>query len=467
MSSTTITTYETDWLGSRPVFYNERTGLVSHAITDVIDPSRIELHPEGFNNYLEFGYAVFGQTALVDIKYLPHSTRLTKTAEGSLKEEKLPDIAETLLAHTRSEHDVLEHFAQAIATWEKTTSGTIVLPLSGGFDSRLLAHSLRGNNRVRAFTYGTSYQQSRSFEVINARVLAASLGLSWEQIPLHDFLGRIPNWEEHYSVATHAHGMYQMEFYEAIKNKVGSGTVLSGIIGDAWAGSVKIPPITTTEDVPALGYSHGMHADRGESLIKSGDELKQTYFTTHRTKLLDERWRVIESMRFKIVLLSYLLRTPEHFGFASWSPFLIPEIALSMLSLPLERRQNRQWQRDYFKQHASLNLERHLLKDRKNVLNLTALEETPLPPLDTTVLGPYVKPAYLTWINTTLVGAARTLRHKRLLATPASLLGFFPGLHSLPGRLGLDPYTLKNEESRALNAYLVLHPIQTVLNMRR
>ena len=78
-----------------------------------------------------------------------------------------------------------------------------------------------------------------------------------------------------------------------------------------------------------------------------------------------------------------------------------------------------------------------------------------------------MKPAYIEWINTTLARAPKTLAYKRLRSLPASIFYLFPGIHTLPSRLGLDPYTLKSEESKALNAYLVLHPIQTVLNMRR
>jgi hypothetical protein len=463
------TSLQTDWLGSEPVFYNERTGAVGHSVHDVIDYAHIELHPEGFNNYLAFGYSVFGQTPLRDVKYLPHSSRLTRTADNALSVERLPDIAETHLTTTTSEGEALERFAHSVATWERSFTKEIVLPLSGGFDSRLLNHFITDKERVRAFTYGTSEVPAWSFEVINARAIAQALGERWERINLTDFFGRIDDWEALYGPATHAHGMYQLEFFSQVKNRVGTGAqVLSGIIGDAWAGSVKIPPITTPDELTPLGYSHGMHADVDASLMKSGGDLRHEYFGTHTERLHDPRWRVLESMRFKMVLLSYLLAVPRSLGFPTWSPFIVPEVALGMLTIDPARRVNRQWQRDFFSKYPALNVERRLIKDRKNTLNLQALRtQKPLPPLHVSLLGQYVKPDYIEWINSTLARAPRTLAHKRLLATPASLFYLFPGIHSLPSRFGLDPYTLKNEESRALSAYLVLHPIQSILKMRR
>lgn len=460
--------FTTDWLGSEPLYYNERTGAVSRQIYDVIDPAHIELHPEGFNNYLAFGYSVFGQTPLVDVKYLPHSSRLTKTATG-LTVTTLPDIAETHLKSSTSETEALDRFKDAVTTWENSFTGEIVLPLSGGFDSRLLNHFITDKTRVRAFTYGTSEPPSRSFEVVNARAIATALGESWQRIDLTDYLSRIADWERLYGPATHAHGMYQLEFFNHLKARVGAGAqVLSGIIGDAWAGSVKIPDITSPASLTPLGYSHGMHAEVSMSLLRSTDDLRQAYFTTHQDRLRDPRWRVLESMRFKMVLLSYLLTVPRSLGLPTWSPFIIPEVALGMLTIDPTRRANRQWQRDFFAQFPALNVERRLFKDRKNTLNLQALRtQKPLPPLQVEVLGTYVQPTYIEWINTTLARAPKTLAYKRLLALPASVCYLFPAVHALPARFGLDPYTLKNEESRALSAYLVLHPIQTVLNMRR
>jgi len=460
--------YETDWLGSTPIFYNEKTKKISENIFEVIDRETIELDPEGFTNYLAFGYSAFGQTPLRHIKYLPHSSTISLQQDGLILLEKKPDIALPYLEKQTTENQVLGLLENSIVNWEKSTEGDIVLPLSGGFDSRLLNFFIKDKTRVKAFTYGTSINQARSFEVINAKRLAENLGESWQHIPLQEYLNYIPEWEKIYGPSTHAHGMYHMEFYREVAKQVAPGLpLLSGIIGDAWAGSVKIPDLENEEAVVALGYSHGMHADPEQSLLKSTNTLRTKYFDEKKEVLKDKRFRVIESMRFKMTLLSYLLKIPKHFGFKPWSPFLEPEVALAMLTLPEESRANRKWQRDFFAKHEALSLEKHWFKDRKNTLNLQMLQNQTLEPLQIDLLGEYIKPNYIEWINTTIGKAPRTLRLKKRLSLPSSLLAFLPGLHSLPARMGLDPYTLKNEESRALNAYLVLHPIQSVLKMRR
>ena len=51
--------FTSDWLNLHPVFYNTKTLDISHNIKDVIDYCDLELDPEGFNNYLDFGYSVF------------------------------------------------------------------------------------------------------------------------------------------------------------------------------------------------------------------------------------------------------------------------------------------------------------------------------------------------------------------------------------------------------------------------
>ncbi len=106
-------------------------------------------------------------------------------------------------------------------------------------------------------------------------------------------------------------------------------------------------------------------------------------------------------MRFKIILLNYLLRVPATLGFRPWSPFLVPELALAMLTLPDERRAERRWQRDFFARHRLDFESTDLSADRRNTLNQQALKRRPLRPLDTQLLSALVRPDYVQWINDT------------------------------------------------------------------
>jgi len=248
--------FETDWLASHPVFYNELTGKVSYNINDVIDYANLELHIEGFNNYLDFGYSILEQTPVKHVKFLRHSSRLLVDEQGKLSVEYPDDPVEAWLDRRYSEEDVFDLIQSKVRDWERSVEGEIVIPTSGGYDTRLLNWMIEDKSRVRSFTYGISDNQEESFEVVYARRLSEILGTRWEQIPLGDFHKYFDDWDRLFGVSTHAHGMYHFEFYTKILPKVSGGNpFLSGIIGDAWAGSVNIPALESCADVKPIRFS--------------------------------------------------------------------------------------------------------------------------------------------------------------------------------------------------------------------
>ena len=82
--------YQSDWLASRPCFYNLRNGRAGQCINDVIDPADLEFDPEGLNDYLDFGFCVFEHTPVKDVRLLRHSARLWAGPDG-LRVEQLDD----------------------------------------------------------------------------------------------------------------------------------------------------------------------------------------------------------------------------------------------------------------------------------------------------------------------------------------------------------------------------------------
>ena len=447
-------TWETDWLASRPVFYHEQSGKVSHNINEVIDFHNFDFHPEGFNNYLLFGYSALEQTPIRHVKFLRHSSRLVAHEHGLLEFESFADPAQDWIGKTSHEDDVFQLLESSVRKWEQSVAGEIVLPTSGGYDSRLLSLLIQDKARIRSFTYGISRNQANSFEVVYARKLSEILGLKWEQIVLGDLHLYFDDWDKLFGISTHAHGMYHMEFYNKILPKVtGGNPFLSGIIGDAWAGSVEIAPLNSPADVKSLGYAHGLHADPTMSAMQSDNHLLEEYYETNRERLASPVWRVIEAMRFKLVLLSYLFTVPRAYGFQPWSPFLTLEIALKMLTLPTERRENRLWQKDLFRRHGldleSMNLE----VDHQNFLNHEAMRRMPLAPLDADCLKEVIKPEYVRWINAQVKNSrARDWFWK---------LSGIRGIRGVIYRSGI-----KDERMKAYGAYLTLKPIEKLLKKR-
>jgi len=452
--------FETDWLASRPVFYNERTGKVSHNINDVINYENVEFDPEGFNNYLDFGYSVFEQTPIKHVKFLRHSARLWRDDDGQLVVEYLEDPVEKWLDFRLSESDVIDLIRDKVRRWEHSCSGEIIIPTSGGYDTRLLNLLIEDKSRVRSFTYGISRDQSKSFEVVYAQRLSQVLGTKWEQIPLGDFHLYFDEWDRLYGVSTHAHGMYHIEFYRKIPPKVSGGNpLLSGIIGDVWAGSWTFPDIESASDLVKLSRSYGMCADSSKSRLVSDHSRREAYFLSQKERMKDPRLRMIEAVRLKIILLSYLIIIPEHFGFKPWSPFLDIEAAMAMLNLPQERRHSRVWQREFFQRHGLDFENSELVVDRTNTLDLDALRRRPVRPLSIELLNEVVEPEYVEWINRSLLS--------RLSPWTERALHKLLRVRKVGGALRRMGFAeRKSSQLDAYNAYLVLLPIERLLRRR-
>jgi hypothetical protein len=446
--------FSTDWLASDPVFYNEKTGKVSRNINEVIDFRNLQFHPEGLKNYLDTGYSILEQTPVQHVKFLRHSSSL-KIHEGHVQVEYGEDQAEKLIGRETSPDEVIELLRSSINAWENSIEGEIMIPTSGGYDSRMLNDLVQDKHRIRSFTYGLSSDQSRSFEVVYASKIAELLKIKWEQIDLGEFHNYFDDWDKLFGPSTHAHGMYQIEFYNRVLKKLNKGSgLLSGIIGDAWAGSVKIPALKHASDVHTLGYAHNIKADSDHYLLKSDPQLVNAYYDSNKHKLQDPRFRVVESMRFKIVLLCYLFRVPASLGFKPWSPFLDRTIALSMLNLPDDQRMQRAWQVNYFRKRGLYIEVMNLPASKKNNLNRQGMSKVPVRPLDVKLLSEIMRPQYVEWVNKNVqaVGWFRDF---------ADSLQYYPKIGGLLRRMGQ-----KDVKLTAYLAYLTLRPLEVLIKKR-
>lgn len=458
-----LATYETDWLASRPVFYNRRTRAVSERIAEVIDLDRLEIDESGLRDYLDFGYSVLGSTPLKDVKFLPPCSRLTVLEDGALRIQALHDPVDDWLERITDEREAIDRLQAAVEEWEKSTHGPIVIPTSGGFDSRLLNLLVRERSRIRAFTYGTSATQSQSQEVVYARLICEKLGITWRQISLGDFNMYLAPYIEEFGVSGHAEGMYHMEFYAKLLPLVGHGSwVLSGIVGDAWAGNHSVAAMSSAVDVQNLtALSYGVRMDPGACGLSSSSQSCKEFFASEREKLEVPWYRVVAAIRLKMMVLRYLCRVPECLGYRVWSPFLLPEVALAMLTIAPARRKDRLWQRDLFRKYGldvdcwpttgSLSS-----VDSGNVLDLHGLSRGPLPPLEASTLDGVVPRNVIDTMN----------RDLRTEETACQLVlrgaGRIPKLRGVLARHGLRS-DLSRTRLDAYRRYVVLLPLAWVL----
>lgn len=442
------TVAESDWLGTNPVFYHERTGRVSERMLEVIDWSNFEFDPDGVRDYLDFGYCVFGHTPVRHVRFLAACNRLVRLPDGRLQEERLHDPAERLSPSPSDETEVIELLRSQVATWANAQKGPIIVPTSGGYDSRLLNLLIPDKSRIRAYTYGISSRPERSSEVVLARCLARKLSLQWQQIDLGNYYQYLDNWDELFGPATHAHGMYHWSFYEEIARTHPGAPVLSGIIGDAWAKEIPAQKIAGPDDLIKLSYSHGLDARKLTIRLSSAGRWRREHWELWRERLSDPRQQVIAMLRNKLMLLRYLVSLPRHLGFKPWSPFLEPNCALAMLQLPDERRRNRLWQRDYFAAHE---VDFPLQGSIQNSLNLLQIRRFPPPPLNTARLSLLFSRKDIEAINRDIFHRSSTGKFIDILHTRRRL----PRLLKLVG--------LRERTVSAANLYFTLRPLDRLI----
>jgi len=392
---------ENDWLGSIPIFYNSKSGTVSTLFNKTVGADSVVIDPEGFNYFLEFGFSVFESTPIKNIQFLRYYSKLKVDGNTIGVEYKNDPVIG--YNKTTTEEKLWQNIENYLSKVEQHTQGNIIIPTSGGYDSRILNYCIENKERIRAYTYGISGKQNTSFEVVYAKKLAEILGIQWKFVPLGEYFRYYIDWFRLYGCSTHLHGMYHIEFYKKM-NLESDSTLLSGIFGDVFAGNVDYKIVQNTDDLVNIAYTHGMNANKSNSLLLSENVQKNNFFLQNETLINTPKYQPIFLVRMKIMLISYLMTIPEYFGWPTWTPYLNFDIVMGMLNLPEERRPNRVWQQDFFHQKG-INIEDFGLKcDRDNTLNFQAYSRYTFPELDEGILSEYYDKNEIKSINENLFG---------------------------------------------------------------
>lgn len=392
---------ENDWLGSIPIFYNSKELIISTLSLKTLKDNAI--HSEGLNNYFEFGYSILEQTPFANVKFMRYFSKLIINQDRIKIEYKGdPILQHRLFNKVEDEEVVLGKIQDYILNVENQTKGEIILPTSGGYDTRLLNICIHDKSRIRGFTYGISKEQSRSYEVIYAKKISEIFGTKWKQIQLGGYNKYINEWFKIYGFSTHLHGMYQIEFYKKILegyNFSKNAVFLSGIGGELWAGKVKYSEISNYNDLITLAYNHGKSINLKYLKIKNYNKMKKEFYKKYFNILQDVKIKTIFTGRLKSIIISYLTQIPEYFGIPVWTPFLNFDILCSMLNIKEDRRKDRLWQKRVFAKKG-LDLESMNLKiDRTNTLDYDSSKNFHFEPIDTELMQEYLNKDYLEKIN--------------------------------------------------------------------
>jgi hypothetical protein len=216
-----------DYAGTIPVFYSLRKYIsISNIEPCVVIDSKTndnDLSLENIYGYLRYMHFIWDETAYIHINTaLPDSETIFDTNTLIAKSNYLKTISSKMLLSNANDKQVAaglfelnEHLVKnSLNNYDK-----IILPLSSGYDSRMIFAALSGDNnfknRLNCYTYGGI----GSVEVEAARELAKTQSINWHSIDLPlNFLEKnmLKDIFDIFGSSLHMHGMYQIDFFKEI-----------------------------------------------------------------------------------------------------------------------------------------------------------------------------------------------------------------------------------------------------------
>ncbi|MFW5757852.1 MAG: asparagine synthase-related protein, partial [Bacteroidota bacterium] len=354
---------------------------------------------EGMYLFMKYGFSAFGRTPFESLSVLRYFSALRFKAGNMVVTEKEDPALSIDLSKPAGEDEIWELIREDITQVLDQTTGVVVSPLSGGLDSRIINAMIPEDHksRVRTFSYGISPNQAKSFESRIASNIAKKLELSWEQIFLKDAFHYMDHWHDLFGCGIHLHGMYDLEFFKKILEKIDlvePPLMFSGNSGSAFQGGH--PPkgyVNKPSGLYDLALTHGLNSYSWLDYRET--EAETRFFEQNRALLSDLRWYPVITMRIKMNLLHYLYKLPDNMGISSSSPYHSFEIATKMLSLPDHRRHNRKWVNDFLKKEGLYIGNRSLFGDTRNTLNRQLFLNHKFEPVDDNILKEAPIPNYI------------------------------------------------------------------------
>jgi hypothetical protein len=363
---------ENDWIAGIPVYFNEDDGIVSNYANVCLREDKT-LDEEGLYLFLKYGFSVMGVTPFKKVKSLRYYSCVNYSKNSMSIVEKEDPAFSVDLSKPADEDEIRELIKEDMAHLFAKTTQTVVCPLSGGLDSRVLCSLIPDNykDRVRTYTFGISPRQENSFESKIAKSVSEKLNLRWKQIFLRNAYHSTDQWHDLFGFGTHLHGMNHIEFLRNILDDIPDEkhpVLLSGLSGGAFSGGyLPKSKVSAPNQVYHLALTHGLNCSSLLPYRETNAERK--FYEQNKPLLSDPRWHSVVSMRLKMNLLHYLFKLPDHVGMSSASPYHNFDIVCQMLSLPSDRLKDRLWVKEYFKKTGLHYRARNFYGDTRNTLN--------------------------------------------------------------------------------------------------
>ncbi len=366
----------------------------SHSKNLALELQTGDINPDGAAAFMMHGFSALGTTPAATVNLR------SKVTDNVVRDMNLVEKRPIAV------REVIHHIRDLVQAWELAQTGEIIVPLSAGYDSRLLLWALRDKSRVVAASYGISPNQSKSFEVATAKAVAHRLGVKHITINLNSVHTHVMRWYSVFGVSTHLHGMYHFEFYRKLRSNLpNASSVLSGVFGDVWSGKVRVPELKTPNDLLSLSLSHGIAIPRNAfhpKLQSRTRTLLEEGFAGSGLQTLSPKERIVALWLVKSVLLRYLIEVPNSVGFSAWSPFLNTGVVQSLLRLRDDDWVDRRWQTGFFE---SVGLNISPSGDMRNTLDFIAHRTQPGPRISAELFEGLVNRKHIDDLNCTLFPA--------------------------------------------------------------
>lgn len=237
-----------DYIRGIPLFYTVKDNFlyVSDKIDDLLPFSGKEIDSEAISEFRQTGFTTGSSTLLTDIKQLQAGEFLA-LINGEIRtgfyHRYLINASEINNTNIQEFESVLKSIFDDLVV--KLNGRTAVIPLSGGYDSRLIAFWLKKLNyrNIFSFTYG----RAGNIEIENAEKAAEKLSIPWifidySKLPLKDYL-ETEEFKNYYRISGNYSSMFFMQDYFAVQYLKHSGAIpddavfIPGHSGDFLAGS--------------------------------------------------------------------------------------------------------------------------------------------------------------------------------------------------------------------------------------
>jgi hypothetical protein len=345
--------FKSDWLGSFPCYYDEVTKeIASH--WGMLDLRSREYDPIGCYTLKKYSFIPTSRTLKSGVKRMLSNQILIwrpDNVECSTRNSSLN--CEALIQPT----DVVQRVAARLKK-DGLDESRVIIPLSGGYDSRFLASIVKTKfgRAFKSFTYSLLGPEGDCFESKVSKVVAQKLESPWCSFDLTGY-GR---YEKIIIDLTggfsHVNGDYYEMFAEQVQQTLdpscdGEMLVVSGIVGDAWCGKTLIPYKIDLQAGNLL-LNHGISTYDwliNDTEIGVSDQAEKELNDYFSQRISSNETVLLELVRAKVALLSFLCYSFERRGIRCSAPFLDKYVVEAVLSLDPKKRLNRKWQDEYFK----------------------------------------------------------------------------------------------------------------------